>query len=101
MEWISVNDRLPENEKRVLVCAETKRHDGSIRKIIAIAMYEDGTMNTGNSGCNWDDNEFEYNEDLDEDIIPQGWWEQPIYSETFCAVDDFITHWIPLPESPK
>ena len=80
-KWINVDERLPENEELVFICSERKIYDGSIIKVRALAMYEDGTMPTGNSLCNWDDNDFEYSEELDEYIIPQGWWEQPIYGE--------------------
>jgi len=34
-------------------------------------------------------------------VIPEGWWEQNMYSEEFGKVDDFVTHWRPLPEPYK
>lgn len=103
MEWISVDERFPANEQRVIICADRKYCDGRIIKIRAMAMYEDGKMQAENSAFTWDsyDMDFEYDEEVDDYIVSQGWWEQNIYGETFSAVDDFVTHWMPLPDPPK
>lgn len=95
--WIPVGERLPENEKRVLVCATRKLQDGRVFQVRSMAMYEDGSMPTGKSGYMWEDCDFQYNDNSDDYLVPEGWWEQPEYSETFCAVDDEVTHWMPLP----
>lgn len=100
MEWISVKDRLPENETRVLICANRKTHKGEIKQVRALAMYEDGTMHTDDSGFSWEDHDFEHDNETDDYVIPEGWWEQSMYCEEFGAVDDFVTHWMPLPDVP-
>jgi len=64
-------------------------------------MYEDGKTVTENSGFDWNNEDFEYDEKSDSFVIPEGWWEYPVYSESFSAVDDFVTHWLPLPQPPK
>ena len=99
-EWINVKDKLPENEKRVLICSERKLYNGNIVQIRTIAMYEDGTMHTENSKYSWEDSEFEYCEETDDYIIPQGWFEQNMYCEVFGVVDDVVTHWMQLPSFP-
>lgn len=100
-EWISIHDRLPENEQRVLICSERKLFNDKIVQIRTIGMYEDGTMHTENSRYTWEDSEFEYREETDDYIIPKGWFEQNVYCEEFGIVDDFVTHWMPLPHFPN
>lgn len=43
----------------------------------------------------------EFAKEVHENAVNHGWWEQSEYSETFCAVDDTVTHWMPMPEPPK
>jgi hypothetical protein len=98
--WIPVIEKLPSNEERVLICSDRKRYNGEVMKIRTIAMYEDGTMHTDNSGFSWEDSDFDYDEETDDYIIPEGWYEQNMYSEEFGIVDDFVTHWMPLTDYP-
>jgi len=99
--WISVKEKLPLNEERVLICSDRKFEDGSIIQIRTVAMHEDGTMCTIDSGFCWGEGiDFEYDKEADDYIIPEGWWEQNMYCEEFSNVDDFVTHWMPLPDSP-
>lgn len=99
-EWISVKDRLPETETEVLILAVCgKRH------IITTGMYEDGTKSTEDSKWWWQETDgFEYDEELDAYIIPECWWEYKHYNgddEYNHAIDDKVTHWMPLPQPPK
>ena len=102
-EWISVNDRLPENEVDVLICAQRRYYKGGTIPVVSTAFYTDGKMNTEESGYNWDlgNVDMEYDEEVDAYIVPEGWWESVRYGEEFSAVDDFVTHWMPLPHPPK
>ena len=97
--WIPVTERLPEPETEVLILARSgKRH------IITTGMYEDGSKNTEDSEWWWETDGFEYDEELDAYIIPEGWWEYKHYNgddEYNHAIDDVCTHWMPLPEPPR
>ena len=105
-KWISVEERLPENEKTVLILTKW-RHTwwGENRSGVAIsaAFHTDGKTFTGYSGFNWTDGtvELEYDEDNDEYVVPEGWWESVRYTEQFAAVDEEVLFWMPLPEPPK
>lgn len=91
---------MPENEERVFICANRKSYNGNVIQIRTTAMYEDGTLHTEDSSFVWAEHDFEYCEETDDYIIPEGWWEQNMYSEEFGIVDDFVTHWMPLPKYP-
>lgn len=103
-EWISVKDRLPGPEERVLVCTET-HYTGKSYKRITTAMYEDGTVWREKS--DWNFNEFdnlgEYDEERDDWKIPEGWWEYTLYNDDNgnYPIDDVVTHWMPLPGLPS
>lgn len=57
--WISVKDRLPENEKDVLIRAERKlygigKSGSKIASVISMAFHTDGKMNTEQSAYTWE-----------------------------------------------
>ena len=104
MEWISVKDRLPENEVSVLITVKRRHYNDKNKyvRFVSKAIYTDGKHNTEHSFLCWngDDMDWEYDEKDDADIIPEGWWEVADYLEEFAAVGDFVTHWMPLPKPP-
>lgn len=106
MEWISVKDRLPEPETEVFIYAEVRRDDKVIGCVTTTAIYEDGTIHTEESIWTWDDINYwgTYDEETDDYIIPEGWWEERHYNDDDTRnlqVDDFVTHWMPLPDAPE
>lgn len=93
--WITSGP--PENEVPVLVTVERKGSRSNYRMVV-IAFYTDGNHNTEESNYCWEDGEFEYDEDTDTYIIPEGWWESTDYEECFHEIADTVTAWRPLPE---
>lgn len=99
-EWIPVTERLPEPETEVWILAKCGN-----RHIITNGMYEDGSNTTEDSTWWWTETDgFEYDEENDTYLIPEGWWEYKHYNgddEYNHAIDDPVTHWMPLPTPPK
>lgn len=105
--WISVKERLPEPETEVVVLAVRNcSHTNTTATIITTAMYEDGTISTDDSLWCWYDHDFDYDEEKDQYIVSEGWWEYRQYNPDDVLnnyIDDTVTHWmpLPLPEIPK
>ena len=106
--WIPITEYLPENEVDVLILCERRLYgigesDSRISKHVVMAFHTDGNTNTEDSGYTWElwDTGADYDDEADAYIIPEGWWERVLYGEEFSAVDDFVTHWMPLPESTR
>ena len=91
--WIPVTERLPKCEEEVYI--QTK--NGTI----TTAAYEDGTMPDEESAWNWTDIDFDYDEETDTYLVPEGWWEYRHYNPDDVydnKVDEEVIAWMPLPE---
>lgn len=101
--WIGVGSKLPDNETAVIISVLVKPVGITPFRRNVFAFYTDGKHTVSDSACAWGeiDERFEYNEDRDDFIIPEGWWESVQYGEEFYAVSDFVTHWMKQPQPPK
>ena len=102
-KWIPCSERLPENETEVEISCIRKYIGAGDKKKVAYftarAFYTDGTMTTEDSSYVWEDcDNWEYDEEKDAYIIPEGWWECVTFSDEFGVVDAEVIAWMPLPE---
>ena len=99
-EWISVKDRLPENGVHVLLCCEIHRYGGEIAgKYVCDGYYAEA--NKIIAGGFPDDCNCEYSEEDDEYYLCEGWYEVIKNWDDYnsVAVEDFVTHGMPLPST--
>lgn len=104
-QWIpitqlSVRKDLPANEEEVEITYVYK--DYLTEKTTygtARALYEDGTHTVEDSAFEWDDTcNFEYDEEKDAYIIPDGWWESTKFAEICGIIDCKVIAWRPIQE---
>ena len=101
-EWISVKDRLPESGVYVLICCEMHRYGGEIAgKYVCDGYYAEA--NKFIAGGFPDECDYEYSEEDDEYYLCEGWYEVIKNWDDYnsVTVEDFVTHWMPLPQPPK
>ena len=99
-EWISVDDRLPENGVHVLLRCEIHRYGGEIAgKYVCDGYYAEA--NKIIAGGFPDECDCEYSEEDDEYYLREGWYEVVKNWDDYnsVAVEDFVTHWMPLPST--
>lgn len=106
--WTLVEDELPPNEKEVLLCVEMRcQIEAAICRIVR-GIYTDGKHYLSSSWppLNINDLEAKYDEQKDDYIIPQGWWEVTSYyifgmlCKDIEKIDGTVISWMPLPEMP-
>ncbi len=101
-EWISVKDRLPESGVYVLICCEMHRYGDAISgKYVCDGYYAEA--NNIIAGGFPDECNCEYSDEDDEYYLCEGWYEFIKNCDGYDSVpvEDFVTHWMPLPEPPK
>ena len=95
--WRDPDKDPPKVEEEVLILY---RMDSS-RCDITTAIYEDGTLCTGESRWAWyDADNFDYDEEKDDYKIPKGWWEDRHFcpDDVYNNVVDFpVVGWMSLP----
>lgn len=100
-EWISVEERLPESGVLCLLCCDVKRYDGTHKQYVCVGFHAERFKEE----CYSADDECvtEYNEETDEYYLHEGWYEEINNWDEYSsiAIDDIVTHWMPLPEAPK
>ena len=99
--WIPVTERRPEVETDVLVQYNRNGYKG-----ITTAMYEDGNTYTEDSLWFWNEKSCfcTYDEEKDDYIIPEGWWESRYFNPDDVynnVIDVPVTHWMPLPPAQE
>lgn len=99
--WIPVSERLPKPETEVMIVCNRNGW-----RFIATAIHEDGTLFKEDSDWFWNDiwEYGRYDEERDDYIIPEGWWESRCFTPDDvynCPVDCEVTHWMPMPELPE
>ena len=100
-KWISVKDKLPEPEQEVLVCVRSKI---SNYRYVCCAIHVPENWYRQSSDFCWD---FEccdeYDEEQDDYIVKQGWYESIHNWDDYSVVgiEDIVTHWMPIPQPQK
>ena len=93
MEWISVDERLPNPGAKVI--AYFKNEYRLHRRIMA--MYAP----TKTIEPDLDDEFCDYDEETDTYYLPCGWYERNEFDDNHYSVGGTVTHWMPLPKPPK
>lgn len=94
-EWISCNNEYPANEQVVEITYRYKKlNSNEYGYDTTRAFYHDGTMTTEDSDyCWYDTDNWEFDEEKDAYIIPEGWWEYNRFGETIYIVDQRVVAW--------
>ena len=96
-QWIPVGERLPESGKHILLCCEVRP---SGKRYVCDGYYAASKSTTSGYSSELD---CEYDEETDEYYLPEGYYEVIKNWDDYSSIviDDFVTHWKPLPEPPK
>jgi len=100
--WISVKDRLPENGKHVLATCEVRSLYGYKKRYVCEAFY--AAKHSIKEGKYPEETDcYDYDEEEDEYYLQEGWYEVIHNWDEYSSIviDDFVTHWMPLPEPPE
>ena len=89
--WIPVHQRMPKPGQYVLAHFLNEYGKSRIVRAFHAPQY------TIEANGEW----FELDPDEDDMWLPEGWYECNEYEDTHWYVDGDITHWMPLPKTPK
>jgi len=94
-DWISVDERMPENNNGVLISQKTGYKDNSV--IVVGRFVARHTVEIDTDG-DFDD----YSEEKDAYFTPEGWYEDQWNWSDYSGISirEKVTHWMPLPELP-
>lgn len=96
MQWISVDEQMPETGKRVLVCFTNFYNRTWVTCADYIAprsILESDYMDENYSGS------VDYDEEKDCYWTNTGFYEHNYESEINYQISDKVTHWMPLPQA--
>lgn len=94
--WIPVTERLPESGVHVLLACKTLGGNKYVCDGFHTEKFSQPTEFYENIDA-------DYSEETDEYYFPEGWWEViKNWDDYSCvAIEDTVTHWMPLPQPPK
>lgn len=100
LEWVSVEEKLPDAEEEVRLCRVTV----SGYHYQCHGFYVPPGTHRDDSGYSWDWECCEkYDEERDDYLVNPGWYESIHNWDEYsaCGIVDKVTHWMPLPGLPK
>jgi len=100
-EWISVEDRMPEPKKPVLVVTFERSLELESKVITSVfrAFWTPKYFISPQEKC--DEEDIEYDPIAGQLYHPENWFNCIIDEEPHWRVIATVTHWMPLPELPK
>lgn len=96
-EWISVDERLPDNICLAVYQPHFRGHKPRVIRAVYFKQYQ--VRASGEDG-----EDTEYNDADDEEYIKPGWYERIDNWGDFSSVavcEGEVTHWMPLPQAPR
>ena len=100
--WRDAKTEPPKSGEHVLATCEIRLLNGSKKRYVCEAYHAE---KHSISGCKYlsDTDCYDYSEEDDEYYLKEGWYEAIHNWDEYesVVIEDFVTHWMPLPELPK